>query len=831
MSILKMSYEIALIGMGDWAQRALLPTLQSQSCFKQLTKLHLVARSNYTEVKQRYQDDHRIEIHPHTEIATILQNRSIKIVIIATPLENHYELVKQALIAHKHVFVEKPFVTKVEEAKELFDIAHQKELLLMVGYEFLHDLRFQHLKKLLQHDNFGSIQEIHLSLLNKKSTIPSHQRISVINQLTMHQFSILKALFPTKAFSKITILKAKEKYIELNCHLGEIKVWIESGMDQFENNNFRELKIIGSQKSLTFDFNGTNTLYQLRSIGSNLILNRNEGNLENLNQPPVLSELQAFFNHIEQPHVDFAYAQTMISFVKISQNLSHQYRQLIKEQEDKKIALRQALQQDVFQVAFQSHHYSSKSKLKFGSIQHLTITQKVEKVLSLFKSKPNICAKEVIAITNFTKDELKAIYKIIQSSDIASQQLKQSIYFDYFHLASEFIAKKGFQLTFFVGRNCPYRCDFCPSVSINDNGTRHLKLYPYKKHDLLQEKDICDTLNILEKFQSEGRPISLNISGGLEPLVDIKNVNFILTEAKHRGIKTTLYTNGYLFFSSVAAREVALKSSHTRISLNAIDAKSFKENIGRPEKYYDRLLQGIRQLLSDRKIQNSKTQVALHAVVTPSVIDNIPRLASLAYDLGLDQINYNPDYTSGYTEIESYLIKKHIAYVEKSISSGHFGNLKVNYGGSLLRCNVFPMEQVGFNLNFISNYKVFVDPAGIVTPIHEAGYPRGHSAEEALSTPYRLGRLGAGESLLTVLSRQHHLPTRNPKEMNAFEMIVSSELTRLQRDREFGFGSEYNPFWRPPVQKNLRSEIVSFVPDFSDRTEFVGRFATAPNLE
>jgi len=554
-------------------------------------------------------------------------------------------------------------------------------------------------------------------------------------------------------------------------------------MDQFNHTHFRHIKIVGDQKSLSFDFDEKD-FAELRPIYNHrTLLEDKENDIEILKDSWVRAELQTFFDHVEKSNIDQDYSRLMISFVEISRNLAYQCREIIDTQERKDDAFKSSLQQDISQKFPQ-----------FSLEQQISLTEKLMKILQFLVAKPNASAKEILQKTNYSREELKNIYKLIQCSTAAFQYLTKSSYFDYFHLASKFIAKNGFDLTFFVGRGCPYRCIFCRNVSVKEDGSRQIQHYPYKKRDLLQKNDICTTLNILKDFEAKGRPVAINISGGLEPLTDIERVDFILTEATRRNIRSTLYTNGFLFSTTAAVRAIALKSTRIRISLNAVKPKSFKDNTGRPEVEYDLVLQGIIQLVADKKKLAPNAHLALHAVVTPSIINEIPKLAVLASELGLDQVNYNPDYRATYTEIESHLIRTHIAEVNNMIASGHLGSLKLGLGGSLLRCNTFPIDQPDFDLRLISAYKVFVDPAGVVTPIHEGCYPRAVSTEEALTTPYSLGRLRDALNLLTILANDHDLPTRHFHEMNAFEMIVASELIRLQKDQEFGF--EENPYQR-----------------------------------
>lgn len=64
----------------------------------------------------------------------ILEDEGVKAVIICAPLSAHYELVKQALLAGKHVFCEKMLTADPEQARELYEIAAAQEKVLFTDY-------------------------------------------------------------------------------------------------------------------------------------------------------------------------------------------------------------------------------------------------------------------------------------------------------------------------------------------------------------------------------------------------------------------------------------------------------------------------------------------------------------------------------------------------------------------------------------------------------------------------------------------------------------------------------------------------------------------------
>ncbi|MGD8435573.1 MAG: Gfo/Idh/MocA family oxidoreductase, partial [Syntrophobacterales bacterium] len=87
-------------------------------------------------------------------------------IAIATPAESHYELTKKALLAGKHVFVEKPLSLTVDEGEELIQLAKQNHLTLMVGHILHYHQAVIRLKELVDEGDLGKIQYLYSNRLN-----------------------------------------------------------------------------------------------------------------------------------------------------------------------------------------------------------------------------------------------------------------------------------------------------------------------------------------------------------------------------------------------------------------------------------------------------------------------------------------------------------------------------------------------------------------------------------------------------------------------------------------------------------------------------------------
>jgi glycerol-3-phosphate cytidylyltransferase len=85
-------------------------------------------------------------------------------VYIATPHLSHYQYVKEAITVGKHVLVETPMVLNGEQAKELFDLAEQKGVILMEANKTAHCPAFNHLVVMIKSGVIGEVVDIESSL-------------------------------------------------------------------------------------------------------------------------------------------------------------------------------------------------------------------------------------------------------------------------------------------------------------------------------------------------------------------------------------------------------------------------------------------------------------------------------------------------------------------------------------------------------------------------------------------------------------------------------------------------------------------------------------------
>lgn len=126
-----------------------------------------------------------------TQDAGELFASDIDAVIVATPVRTHFALAKQALLAGKHVFVEKPLAVTVDEVEELVALAAERNLALMVGYTFLYHRSVRELRRMLDAGELGKLYYIDAQRLNLGLYRPD---VNVVWDLAPHDLSMLRYL-------------------------------------------------------------------------------------------------------------------------------------------------------------------------------------------------------------------------------------------------------------------------------------------------------------------------------------------------------------------------------------------------------------------------------------------------------------------------------------------------------------------------------------------------------------------------------------------------------------------------------------------------------------
>ncbi len=149
---------IGCIGCGAWGKNLLRVWDETDgscvgaACRQDASRLH--------EVGEQYPD-----ATLYSSPAELIADASIDAVSIATPPVTHCALAKQALLARKHVFVEKPMCLDSDEARKLAELADARDRVLMVGHLMEHHGPVKAVKALLDEGAIGELRHMHFQRL------------------------------------------------------------------------------------------------------------------------------------------------------------------------------------------------------------------------------------------------------------------------------------------------------------------------------------------------------------------------------------------------------------------------------------------------------------------------------------------------------------------------------------------------------------------------------------------------------------------------------------------------------------------------------------------
>ncbi len=144
----------------------------------------------------------------YTDFGELLSNPELDVVSIATPTTTHYDVCKQALLAGKHVHLEKPMCETVEQGIELRDIAKDQGLKLAIGFIERHNPISRFTKNLIAGEQLGDIIDL---TSRRVSSYPARIRdVGVIMDLGVHDMDTLRYFAGSEVISVYTLAGSHE---------------------------------------------------------------------------------------------------------------------------------------------------------------------------------------------------------------------------------------------------------------------------------------------------------------------------------------------------------------------------------------------------------------------------------------------------------------------------------------------------------------------------------------------------------------------------------------------------------------------------------------------
>lgn len=261
------------------------------------------------------------------DVAAVLES-DVAGVVIATPAETHYPLVRQALEAGKDVFVEKPLALTFEQGVELVRIAEMRQRILMVGHVLEYHPAVAKLISLVRSGELGRVQYVYS---NRLSLGKIRREENILWSFAPHDVAVILRVVDSPP---LQVVACGGNYVQPNVAdvtvtnllfdngvRGHIHVsWLHPFKEQ-------RLVVVGSRKMASFDdVNKRLTLYDQRVEIENgqPVPVKHEGDaVEFAADEPLRLECQAFVEAIASRKQPITDGRSGLAVLKVLQGAQH----------------------------------------------------------------------------------------------------------------------------------------------------------------------------------------------------------------------------------------------------------------------------------------------------------------------------------------------------------------------------------------------------------------------------------------------------------------------------------------------------------------------------
>jgi predicted dehydrogenase len=240
---------LAVIGAGYWGPKLVRAALATPAfrlewlCDLDEERAHAVLGS-YTTVRAT------------TSYDRVLADPSVAAVAVATPAATHFDVVRAALEAGKHVLAEKPLTTSASEGEKLVGLARQSGLVLMCDHTYCYTPVVQRIRELVRGGAIGEIQFADSIRINLGLAQPD---VDVLWDLAPHDLSILDFVLPEHVIPQAVAAHASDPVGAGRACLAHLTIWLSCGALAHAHVNWlsptkvRTTVIGGSRRTIVWD--------------------------------------------------------------------------------------------------------------------------------------------------------------------------------------------------------------------------------------------------------------------------------------------------------------------------------------------------------------------------------------------------------------------------------------------------------------------------------------------------------------------------------------------------------------------------------------------------
>lgn len=221
---------VAYVGFGVSVREYHIPYVENREDIK----IKYVYRREQDIAQHEAYEPFYPEIIFTTDFNQVLNDEEVNLVVVNTPDQFHVPYAKQILNAGKHALIEKPFASTAAEAREVFELAKEKNLICMPNQNRRFDGDMLAVKEVIASGKLGELVKLE-SHYDYYKTNGWYDYFGTLYNLAVHTIDQIISLFgmPEKTYFDVRSIHHPGKaddYYDLEFYYGNMKATVNTSM-------------------------------------------------------------------------------------------------------------------------------------------------------------------------------------------------------------------------------------------------------------------------------------------------------------------------------------------------------------------------------------------------------------------------------------------------------------------------------------------------------------------------------------------------------------------------------------------------------------------------
>ena len=192
---MKENINIGIIGAGVVAERII--NASNKNSRASIKGIYDIDSSKLKEITDKY------SLQGVDSYQDLLEDKDIDIIYLAVPPKYHYPIALDILKTNKHFLCEKPLANSTEEAKEMYELVKDKDIVNAMNFPTIYNKAFEKMEELLREGFIGDLLRVEFQgyftywprLWQQNNWISTREQGGFVREVVTHYIQMIQMLF------------------------------------------------------------------------------------------------------------------------------------------------------------------------------------------------------------------------------------------------------------------------------------------------------------------------------------------------------------------------------------------------------------------------------------------------------------------------------------------------------------------------------------------------------------------------------------------------------------------------------------------------------------